>query len=275
MDASCALPLFLRKGAGRGVRPAQCSEKLSVISSSTIGAASARGHLRHATCDLLRRTPDLSASGPAARWQRVAALALVGSATAGAVLAPHETCAVLLGFISIVFLCLVVLRALGLVRLLGHARRAAAPPPPAIGHELPVYSILVPLYREAEVVPDLLKALAALDYPADRLDILLIAEEEDVATQAAIAAARLAPNTRMVVVPPGRPRTKPRALNFALGFARGAYVVVFDAEDVPEPGQLRRALALLRSDPDRLGCVQAKLAIYNTRTSWLTAQFAL
>src|SRR5688572_4620770 len=138
-DASCALPLFLRKGAGRGVRPAQCSEKLSVISSATIGAASARGHLRHATCDLLRRTPDLSASGPAARWQRVPALALVGSATAGAVLAPHETCAVLLGFISIVFLCLVVLRALGLVRLLGHARRAAAPPPPAIGHELPVY----------------------------------------------------------------------------------------------------------------------------------------
>jgi hypothetical protein len=212
MDASCALPLFLRKGASRGVPPAQCSEKLSVISSATIGAASACGHLRHATCDLLRRTPDLSASGPAARWQRVAALALVGSAAAGAVLAPHETCAVLLGFISIVFLCLVVLRALGLVRLLGHARRAAAPPPPAIGHDLPIYSILVPLYREAEVVPDLLKALAAIDYPADRLDILLIAEEEDVATQAVIAAARLAPNTRMVVVPPGRPRTKPRAL---------------------------------------------------------------
>jgi hypothetical protein len=72
MDASCALPLFLRKGTGRGVRPAQCSEKLSVISSATIGAASARGHLRHATCDLLRRTPDLSAvrvwRGQRTRW---------------------------------------------------------------------------------------------------------------------------------------------------------------------------------------------------------------
>ena len=129
MDASCALPLFLRKGTGRGVRPAQCSEKLSVISSATIGAASARGHLRHATRDLLRRTPDLSASGPrrggsaSQRWRSWAAPRRVRSWR------PTETCAVLLGFISIVFLCLVVLRALGLVRLLGACasrRRTAA-----------------------------------------------------------------------------------------------------------------------------------------------------
>lgn len=193
---------------------------------------------------------------------------------AGAVAAPEATCAALFGFVSLVLLSIVLLRGLGLLTLLSRARRPPSPPRQGIDHELPIYSILVPLYREAEVVPDLVKALAAIDYPAHRLDVLLIAEEEDVATQAAIAAAALAPNTRMVVVPPGRPRTKPRALNFALEFARGAYVVVFDAEDVPEPSQLRRALALLRSDA-RLGCVQARLVIYNTRASWLTAQFAL
>jgi cellulose synthase/poly-beta-1,6-N-acetylglucosamine synthase-like glycosyltransferase len=274
-DRNGALPLFLRKGTSRWGRPARCTERLAVVSSATIGPSAARTHRLHATLDLLRRTPDLSAARPAARWQRLAALALVASVAAGGIVAPGVTCTAMLGVISIVLLCIVLLRGLGLVHLLSRPRRSAFPAAPAIDHELPLYSVLVPLYREAEIVPDLLKALAAIDYPADRLDVLLVAEEEDVATQAAIAAARLAPNTRMIVVPPGRPRTKPRALNFALEFARGAYVVVFDAEDVPEPGQLRRALGLLRSDPERLGCVQARLAIYNTGASWLSAQFAL
>lgn len=274
-DQRGALPLFLRKETSRSGRPARCTEKLAVISRATIGRSAARAHRLHATFDLLRRTPDLSAARPSARWQRMVALSLAGGVAAGAVVAPGATCAALLGFISLVLLCIVLLRGLGLVQILRRPRRSPVSPRPASDHQLPVYSVLVPLYREAEIVPDLLKALAALDYPADRLDVLLIAEEEDVATQAAIAAARLAPNTRMVVVPPGSPRTKPRALNFALEFARGAYVVVFDAEDVPEPCQLRRALALMRSDPDRLGCVQARLAIYNTRASWLSVQFAL
>jgi cellulose synthase/poly-beta-1,6-N-acetylglucosamine synthase-like glycosyltransferase len=80
---------------------------------------------------------------------------------------------------------------------------------------------------------------------------------------------------RVLVVPDGMPRTKPRALQYALQLAHGDYVVVYDAEDVPEPDQLRRALAALRAAPDRLGCLQAQLNIYNSRASWLTRQFTI
>jgi cellulose synthase/poly-beta-1,6-N-acetylglucosamine synthase-like glycosyltransferase len=91
----------------------------------------------------------------------------------------------------------------------------------------------------------------------------------------ALVATGLPAHMRIVVVPDGEPRTKPRALNYALTFAEGDYVVVYDAEDEPEPDQLRRALVLLRSEPDRIGCVQARLNVYNAGTSWFTRQFAI
>ncbi len=122
---------------------------------------------------------------------------------------------------------------------------------------LPTYSVLVPLFREAAIVPDLVAALAALDYPRDRLEILLILEGVDHTTQAAVRSTELPAHMSVLVVPDGEPRTKPRALNYALTFATGDYVVVYDAEDLPEPGQLRLAVAALTSTP-RLGCVQAR-----------------
>jgi glycosyltransferase XagB len=136
--------------------------------------------------------------------------------------------------------------------------------------EVPLYTVLVPLYREAAVVPHLLRALARLDYPAANLEVLLIVERVDLETRAALRSAALPPHMRVLVVPDGTPRTKPRALQYALQFAHGDYVVVYDAEDVPAPDQLRRALAALRTAPDRLGCLQAQLNIYNSRASWLT-----
>lgn len=140
-------------------------------------------------------------------------------------------------------------------------------------HELPRYSVLVPLYREAHVVPGLVAALGDLDYPPERLEILLVTEEVDLDTQAAIADEKLPMHMRMVVIDDGQPRTKPRAVNHALGQATGEYVVVYDAEDQPDPDQLRRALAVLRSDPARMGCVQAALNTYNANDSWLTRHF--
>jgi cellulose synthase/poly-beta-1,6-N-acetylglucosamine synthase-like glycosyltransferase len=75
---------------------------------------------------------------------------------------------------------------------------------------------------------------------------------------------------RVLVVPDGAPRTKPRALQYALQFAHGDYVVVYDAEDAPEADQLLRALAAIRAGPSRLGCLQGQLNIYNSNASWLT-----
>lgn len=139
----------------------------------------------------------------------------------------------------------------------------------------PRYSVLVPLYREAQVVPGLVAALSDLDYPPARLEILIVVEEVDGETQAAIIAETMPSHMRMVVVPDGQPRTKPRAINHALGQTSGDYVVVFDAEDLPEPDQLNRALAVLRSDPERIGCVQASLNVYNAEAGFLTRQFTL
>ncbi|HEY2035264.1 MAG TPA: glycosyltransferase [Rhizomicrobium sp.] len=149
---------------------------------------------------------------------------------------------------------------------------AAAPP----DGELPVYSILVPLYREANVMPALVRALRAIDYPQDRLDIKLIVESDDRETAAAADLAAAANETFSVIrVPPGTPRTKPRACNYAMPFALGEFTVIFDAEDRPEPNQLRRAVAAFRAAPDSVACLQARLNFYNANENWLTKMFAL
>ncbi|WP_298960029.1 glycosyltransferase family 2 protein [uncultured Methylobacterium sp.] len=152
---------------------------------------------------------------------------------------------------------------------------APAPEPARDDAALPVYTVLVALHREAAVVPALLRALAALDYPAAKLDLTIVIEEDDAETAAALAAARDLARFEVVVAPPGLPRTKPRALNLALPLARGEYLVVYDAEDVPEPGQLRSAAAAFAAAPRRTACLQGRLVIDNTDDSWLTRCFTL
>lgn len=138
----------------------------------------------------------------------------------------------------------------------------------------PVYTILLPVYREAGVLPGLVRSLAALDYPRDRLDAILLVEEDDLETRA--AAGRLAtPWLRVLVVPPGEPRTKPRACNFGLAAARGEFVVVFDAEDRPESDQLKQAVRVFRRSAPTMACLQAHLNYYNARDNLLTRCFAL
>ncbi len=88
-------------------------------------------------------------------------------------------------------------------------------------------------------------------------------------------ALRLPGNFELVIAPDFAPRTKPKALNFAMPLARGDYVVIYDAEDRPEPDQLRKALQAFQAGPPNLACVQAKLNLYNACQSWLTKQFTL
>ncbi|MCG8443256.1 MAG: glycosyltransferase, partial [Caulobacterales bacterium] len=143
------------------------------------------------------------------------------------------------------------------------------------GREMPVYTIIAPLYREANVARELVAALQRLDYPEDKLDIKLALEADDFDTQRAVRELALDARFELLVVPPGRPRTKPRALNYALAFARGDFVVVYDAEDQPHPGQLRAALAAFEAGGERLVSVQAPLDWWNAGDTWLTRQFAL
>ncbi|MEO1724044.1 MAG: glycosyltransferase family 2 protein [Pseudomonadota bacterium] len=141
--------------------------------------------------------------------------------------------------------------------------------------EWPVVSILVPLLKEAEMVPRLLAGLERLDYPRQCLEVCLIVEEQDWATQEAIDEMRLPRWARMIVVPEGAPRTKPRALNYALDFCRGSIVGILDAEDRPEPGQLRAVATALRTLPRRIACVQCQLSYFNARENWITRCFQL
>lgn len=140
---------------------------------------------------------------------------------------------------------------------------------------LPVYSILVPLYREAEIIPQIAKALAQLNWPKDRLDIQILLESDDAETIASAYQATFPENTRMIIIPPGGPRTKPNALNFGLSNAFGQYLTVYDAEDVPHPQQLRAAHAAFSRGSSQLACVQAPLIGRYDRGGWLASQWAL
>jgi hypothetical protein len=138
--------------------------------------------------------------------------------------------------------------------------------------ELPTYSIIAPLHREARVVDQLLSAIERLDYPAEKLDVILVVEADEPATHAAITRRNHRIPITVIPAPPSEPRTKPKALNIALELARGSFVTIFDAEDRPDSQQLRRALEAFGSDGDDLACVQAQLCI-DTDTSWLARYF--
>jgi glycosyltransferase XagB len=138
---------------------------------------------------------------------------------------------------------------------------------------LPVYSIIVALYRESEALPELARALSALDYPAEKLDIKIILEADDTKTLQVARALELGHPFEFIVAPAIGPRTKPKALNVALPFVRGEFVAVYDAEDRPEPNQLRLAVDAFNKGGNRLACVQAHLTIDNTRDNWLAGFF--
>lgn len=135
---------------------------------------------------------------------------------------------------------------------------------------LPRYTVMVPLYREANVLPSLVEALRALDYPAEQLDIKIVVEADDTETIAAARAFDLRAPFEIVCVPDHQPRTKPAACNYALRLARGEFTVIFDAEDRPEPDQLRKAVAAFHASPPEIGCLQARLNFYNANENWLT-----
>lgn len=149
----------------------------------------------------------------------------------------------------------------------------AANPLPDDG--LPVYTVLVPLYHEASSVPGILTALDGLDYPRHKLDVKLVIESDDVETYEAARLARPPAYVELLRVPVSQPRTKPKACNYALQFARGEYVTIYDAEDRPAPDQLRKAVALFIASPPEVVCLQARLNYYNRNENWLTRLFAL
>lgn len=140
---------------------------------------------------------------------------------------------------------------------------------------LPVYTILVPLFREAAVIPYLVQGIESLDYPKTKLDLRLLCEQEDDETIDAITSLDLPPHFNLVVVPESHPQTKPKACNFGLLGAKGEYIVIYDAEDRPDPLQLKKAVLMFENMEESVACIQAKLNFFNQDTNWLTRWFSI
>jgi hypothetical protein len=224
--------------------------------------------LDEATQSLRREQPEYSAATVLTRAQRrtfaAVLLVLIGVVT----LAPQVGGLLLVGAIAAGYLANAAFRGwlfwVGADHSVSDWERASE-----LG-DLPMYTVLVPLYREANMLPQVAHAMRQLDYPRERLDLKLIVEEDDYET---VAAATLIAESgfEIIVVPPGEPRTKPRACNYALQFARGEFLVIFDAEDRPEPHQLKQAVASFRTSSPQVACLQARLNFFNARECWITS----
>jgi glycosyltransferase XagB len=227
--------------------------------------------------DALRlRQPEASAGRRMWLWQYVVLALGVGVCIGAAVSAPQMFGIGVLLASAAVFACVAIFRLLLLAATVVPVRKSYARARfPLSDGDLPTYSVLVPLFREADMLPDLVEALTALDYPRAKLDIVLILEESDAVTLVAARQTAMPPFMRVIVVPDRQPRTKPKALAMALKLTRGELIAVFDAEDIPAVDQLRKAASVFVTHPGRYACLQARLAIYNARQSPLTRQFAI
>ncbi|MBA4350384.1 MAG: glycosyl transferase [Rhodobacter sp.] len=200
-------------------------------------------------------------------WAFAIALALLTLAA----LRPDLAFGLLLGLTALTVLGLTLLK-------IATAAALRSPPenaPPLDRADLPTISLLVALYGEAEIAPRLIRRLSALDYPRDRLDVIVLLEASDTATRTAIAKLDLPHWMRVIAVPDGRIRTKPRALNFGLDFTRGSIIGIYDAEDAPAPDQLLKVAATFATAPPRLGCLQGMLDFYNPATNWIARCFTM
>ena len=226
---------------------------------------------------LMNSYPKQCAKGGPSAWQWLGLVGLAGILIYQGYYAWEEFWLGLFALCSVFFFLLISLRlAACLVRgKLALDFRQRPPLYEGSDRDLPIYTLLVPLFKEAHMLPQLIEGLGKLDYPKPKLDIKLLLEESDPETIEAANALDLPPHYQVLIVPDAKPRTKPKALNYGLALARGTHVVIYDAEDLPEPDQLKKALALFARHDDTVATLQAKLNFYNPRESWLAKQFTV
>lgn len=235
-------------------------------------------HLDSSISELLKSNPDMSAQRTMPIRQRRVLIGVGIVLLLGLIIDAEYTLIALIAVITVFYIAVVINRAILFVL----SRR-----PSAVQHvsdeealaypdtHLPVYTVLVPAYKEPEVIGQLVANLDQLSYPREKLEIKIVLESDDVETLLAVRDLEPGSHFEVVTVPPAEPRTKPKALNYAMFSARGSVVTIFDAEDDPDPLQLRRAaIALARGGP-RMACVQARLSFANVDQNMLTRWFTL
>ena len=232
----------------------------------------------HAADGLFDADPGLSARRVLSRSQQVWLAILLLVVVASLVLWPLPTVTVIIAVSSAVFLASTLFKFT--VALHGSrydlVERVDAEAIAALDDEdLPIYTVLVPVFREARIVGRLVENLGRLDYPQHKLEVIILVEEEDDETRDAIAVSDPPENFIVVTVPRGTPQTKPRACNVGLEVARGDYLVIYDAEDAPEPDQLKKTVVAFDRADESTVVMQASLNYFNARENVLTRMFAL
>jgi glycosyltransferase XagB len=238
-----------------------------------VWAAGAERRGRETSNGLFERWPSLSARTVLSGEQGFFIGALAAATIAALLAEPMLTLSVVHVILSLSYLAALMLRLTALAVKIHRprtAKRLAMQPV-----QLPRYTVMVALYREAPVVGQLVACLERLDWPRALIDIKLVCEEDDGKTISAIKTLQPGPQFEIITVPPGKPRTKPKALTYALACARGELLAIYDAEDRPHPQQLREAHAAFLEGPPELACLQAPLIIANARQSALSAMFSL
>ncbi len=201
------------------------------------------------------------------------AVAVIGILLAGLLLAPVGMLAVLTAWATLTLVGSIALKLAAFCATL--RQHTVATVPPEMKGKLPLISVMVPLFHEADVADKLVGRLSRLTYPRELSDIILVVEETDDITRAALTGVTLPRWLRVVIVPDGPIKTKPRALTYALSFCRGEIIGVWDAEDRPEPDQLHKVARHLHFAPPEVACVQGALDFYNPRTNWLSRCFTI
>lgn len=221
--------------------------------------------------------PELSASSVWAPWQRVVAIGTIVAVAGCLAYNWSVTLFALLVVANLLFAAGVAFKfSSGLVGLFANLRRGhLADRQRTADRDLPTFTILVPAYREANVVAKVIEHVSALDYPRHKLQVLLLLEADDTETLEVAKAAQPPDYLRIVLIPPGGPQTKPRACNVGLQFATGDFLVIYDAEDRPDPDQLREVVAEFAVADDDVVCLQARLNYFNASENLLTRMFSL
>ncbi len=240
-----------------------------------------RVHARHyaevSTRLLMETRPENSAHIVVTGGQKAGLVMMMIAIVVCGVIWPLETTIGIIGLCSLLYLVVSFYKFRLTLRALGtHLETDVTDEEIATLDErhLPTYTILVPLYKEAGIVPRLVRDLNALDYPRTRLDVKLLCEEDDLETVEKIRSMNLPPHFHLVVVPDSQPKTKPKACNYGLQLATGDFCVIFDAEDRPDPDQLKKAVIAFSRVANNVVCVQAKLNHFNQDQNLLTAWFA-
>lgn len=217
------------------------------------------------------------------RFGRIA-VGVIGLAALGALLAPVMVLAALTLWAVLTLVASMALKLLSFQAILRQHRQdrdlarataAGLAVRPEMTGPLPVISVMVPMFAEADIADRLIGRLSRLDYPRELMDVLIVVEDTDRITCEALEDAKLPRWMRVVKVPDGPIRTKPRALNYALNFCRGTIIGVWDAEDRPEPDQLHKVARGFHFAAPDVACLQGVLDYYNPRTNWLARAFTI